>query len=118
MAEFDGRIQNQKPIAQRGPFNLVLAHATDNTTIESALDINGTIMSLIVVVPNLSGAGGCTVYLVTEDGYEFWNSGNLGESLTHHLQPGISLIVGDKIKIITADNQVADMTFIIESRHA
>jgi len=117
MTEYDARRQNQAPIAARD-FDLVLAHGPNPTTIESALNINGTVMSLFVVVPNLTGVGGCTVYLVTSEGREFWNSGNIAESATHHLQPGISLIDSDKIKIVTVDNQVADMTFGIESRHA
>ena len=108
------RMHAAAPPIGRHKETMVIAFATNATTITADVGLNGTILHAYIVAPALDVGTQFTFSIEDEDGDEIYTSGLLDENGTRNLDPGLSVCGTITLKIVTAGSQTANETFVVK----
>lgn len=106
---------------QRIPVTISLAYATDdNDAVSSAVTLNGKLLGLIPVAPNLDSTNTYSVTLKDVDGYTIYTKASLAESVAtplfvdaNNYALNVPVSGSHTIAIQTSGAQTADRTFTV-----
>jgi hypothetical protein len=97
---------------------LVLAYATNATTITDTIDINGLLRGISIVVPNLDSSDTVTLSLTDSDSGTIYSKASIAESGTttayidaNNIPLELPLHGTVTIGIVTSGSQTANRTF-------